>query len=148
MSWSWVSRKITGARGPDSDEEPGTVLSGSEAATIRIADVPLSDEQHLLIVALFDSIHRCGECESNRVIAQRLGWSITKLNRKLDAVCSKFHLAGVSGLKGASGSLAATRRTALVDYCVRTSVVSPGDFGLLKVQPSLSEAQSGQGQAL
>ena len=37
---------------------------------------------------------------TNRHVADRLGWTITKFNRKLDTLCVKFEKLGVAGLRG------------------------------------------------
>ena len=42
--------------------------------------------------------------------AERLGWQLTKFNRKLDNVCDKLDRLGVRGLRGGPGKLASNRR--------------------------------------
>ncbi|MFZ4519204.1 MAG: hypothetical protein ACOYOP_12495, partial [Microthrixaceae bacterium] len=100
-------------------------------ATVDFGQVPLSPEQHLLIVALYESSLRCGTIEGNSVIARRLRWTPKKFHRKLDAVCDKLARAGVPGLKGQLGELAETRREALVAHALGTGLVGPSDLGIL-----------------
>lgn len=63
--------------------------------------------------------------------AQRLGWSQTRFNRKLDNVCEKLTNAGVSGLRGSVSSTATNRRVRLVEYAVSTLLVTAADLRLL-----------------
>lgn len=100
-------------------------------ATIDFGTIPLSPEQHLLIVSLYESSLRCDAIEGNSVIARRLGWTPKKFHRKLDAVCDKLHKSGVPGVRGQLGELAETRRDSLVAHAVRTGLVSPDDLGML-----------------
>ena len=91
------------------------VLPGDEGATISHADLPLTLDQRRLIIALSEPTLRTGdatiELPSNRAAAVRLGWTITRFNRKLDNVCERLHKAGVSGLRGQLGDMATDRRT-------------------------------------
>jgi hypothetical protein len=105
-------------------------------ATMDFGAVPLSPEQHLLMVALYDSAQRNGGVpEGNAMIAARLGWTPKKFHRKLDAVCEKLHRQGVRGVKGTTAGLAETRRSVLVDHAVNAGLVGPGDLGLLRPRP-------------
>ena len=95
----------------------------------------MSPEQRLLLVALAEAQLRdpsaALDLPTNRQIAHRLGWKITKYNRKLDGLCVKFAAAGVSGLRGSSDALARDRRLRLVDHAVNAGVVTPDDLALL-----------------
>lgn len=115
--------------GPVMDEPAAESALGT--ATIDFGQVPLSPEQHLLIVALYESSLRCGTIEGSSVIARRLGWTPKKFHRKLDAVCDKLSRAGVPGLKGHAGDQADTRREALVAHALRVGLVGPADLGLI-----------------
>ena len=101
-------------------------------ATMDFGQVPLSPEQHLLVVALYDSKLRTGDIEGNTVIAHRLGWTSSKFNRKLDTICEKFHRAGLRGVKGDNGGMAEGRRGSLMAHCIGTGLVSRGDLALLR----------------
>ena len=71
------------------------------------------------------------ELPTNRQIAARLGWTITKYNRKLDWLCQKYASAGVSGLRGSSDLLARDRRVRLVEHALDTGVVTAADLSRL-----------------
>ncbi len=95
--------------------------------------VPVSGEQHLLLVALCAPVLR-GDVDlaTNQQIADLFGWTITKFNRKLDSLCAKFSNQGVRGLRGSSGSLAMDRRQVLIDHALTAKLVTADDLGLLK----------------
>lgn len=107
----------------------------ADGETISLANVPLTLDQKLLIVALAEPTLRSGEADietpSNRAAAHRLGWTITRFNRKLDNVCDRLTRAGVSGMRGQAGVLASDRRTRLVEHAVSSGLVSPEDLALL-----------------
>ncbi len=65
---------------------------------------------------------------ANRVVAETLGWSVTKLNRKLDYLCLRLDRAGVAGLVGDAGRLASDRRERLLNHAINARLVTPGDF--------------------
>jgi hypothetical protein len=118
-------------------DEAGDVLG---TATIEFGSVPLSPEQHLLLVALYESSDRNnGAIESSAVIARRLGWTPKKFHRKLDAVCEKLDRQGVRDLKAGDGSLADTRRSVLVRHALNAGLISNGDLGLLHAAPAPPE---------
>ncbi|MFM7509227.1 MAG: hypothetical protein ACKO5A_06725 [Actinomycetota bacterium] len=97
--------ELTGARnGAELEVDAEGAVVGT--ATIDFGRVPLSPEQHILIVAMYESKLRTGSIEGNSVVAARLGWTANKFNRKLDTVCDKFTRAGVRGLQGRAGELA------------------------------------------
>jgi hypothetical protein len=65
------------------------------------------------------------------VAAARIGWTLTRFNRKLDNVCDKLDKVGVQGLRGGKGNLATNRRLRLVEYAVATRLISQDDLYLL-----------------
>lgn len=70
-----------------------------------IGRITLTPEQKLLVVALCEDVLRRGDRGAGSVpqsaaAAARLGWPVTKFNRKLDAVCAKLADQGVRGLHG------------------------------------------------
>ena len=125
----------------DGSRSGGALVADAEGevvgtATVDFAAVPLSAEQHLLIVALHESRLRLGRIESNVTIANRLGWTATKFNRKLDVVCDKLTRAGVPGLKGHSGDLAEGRREVLLTHALQAGLVSSADLDLVRAYES------------
>jgi hypothetical protein len=126
-----TSYELTGVReGQEISGDADMVAVGT--ATMDFGDVPLSPEQHLLVVALYESRLRTGEIEGNTAIALRLGWTPKKFNRKLDTICEKFTRAGVRGLKGSASELAEGRRSTLVNHCESVGLVGPHDVDLLR----------------
>ncbi len=121
------------------DETP-VIASDTEAlalmeTTIDAGSMPLTPEQLLLLVALCEPRLARGPGASlpaNEDIAHRFGWTITKYNRKLDNVCSKFARRGVAGLVGGAGKSATSRRSVLVEHVLRTSMVTAEMLPLLK----------------
>ncbi|CAM4147817.1 hypothetical protein M3A96_05325 [Helcobacillus massiliensis] len=101
-----------------------------------IGQVVLTDSQKLLILVLAEPmLMRDGESissiPSSADAADRLGWTRTKFNRKLDNVCDKLDRMGVRGLRGGPGRLASNRRARLVEYAVMSRVVDQSDLPLL-----------------
>ena len=104
------------------------------AATIgRIA---FTVDQKKLIVALCEPALRRGTRGTAAVptsaeAAARLGWAMTRFNRKLDNVCQKLAKSGIRGLHGEPGRLAVNRRARLVEYALAARVVQKADLELL-----------------
>ncbi len=107
-----------------------------DGATIGIGDLPLTDDQRRLIVVLSEATLRSSSVDillpTNRAAAHRLGWTITRFNRKLDNVCERLSKAGVRGLRGGAGSLATDRRTTLVDHAIQSGLVTVDDLVMLE----------------
>lgn len=122
-----------GPRADSFDDVDPETWSGE--VTTTASSLPMSAEQRLLLVALAEAQLRdpsaALELPTNRQISARLGWTITKYNRKLDGLCTKFAAAGVSGLRGSSDALARDRRLRLVDHAVHAGVVTVDDLALL-----------------
>ena len=112
-------------------------------ATVDFGDVPLSPEQHLLVVALFESKLRTGRIEGGSVMARRLGWSANKYNRKLDVVCEKLHRAGVPGVKGEVGLSADGRRETVLTWALTNGVVTRSDLRLVRAATSQVDTPGG-----
>jgi len=94
----------------------------------------LNLEQRQLLTALAEGSLRGvdpHELPSNADVAVRLGWRITKLNRKLDHLCIKFDKLGVVGLRGSARRLATERRRLLVEHCLVTGLITKDDLRLL-----------------
>jgi len=104
-----------------------------EAGTTTIMPVTLTASQRLLILSLAEGvlaerIPGRGSVPSSAQAAARLGWSMTRFNRKLDNVCDKLDKLGVAGLRGGPGKLATGRRARLVEYAVATHLVGIEDL--------------------
>lgn len=96
----------------------------------------LTPDQRRLVVALAEPrLRGDGKASvvlpSNSDAAERLGWTITRFNRKLDNVCQKLERLGVRGLHGGPDKLASNRRSRLVEYAVATRLVTRSDLILL-----------------
>ena len=68
---------------------------------------------------------------SNREVAERLGWSAAKLNRKLDYLCRRLAEHGIEGVAGDSGKRATVRRIRAVEYLVGRRVLTVEDLDRL-----------------
>jgi hypothetical protein len=108
----------------------------SVSGTTTIGDVTMTLSQRLLILALAEPmLHRegsgMGEIPTSAKAAERLGWAITRFNRKLDNVCDKLDRLGVQGLRGGSRAYATNRRIRLVEYALAARLVTRADLPLL-----------------
>lgn len=123
-----------GEQDGDDDDDP-LDADDSEVDTIALGDVLLTDEQRLLLLALAEGTlrdpHNSDELPTNRAVARRLGWSITKFNRKLDNLCNRFTKLGVGGLRGSIDQLATDRRRRLVDHAVESGLITPSQLAML-----------------
>jgi hypothetical protein len=110
-------------------------LDASRGAT-TIGRIVLTQDQQLLILALAESGLESGGGRSavlptSAQAARRLGWTVTKFNRKLDNVCDKLSKLGVRGLQGDVSSLASNRRARLVEYALAVRLVTREDLQVL-----------------
>lgn len=115
--------------------EPVTVTT-TPSGTRTIGRVELTPDQRLLIVALCENVLRRGDRGVGSVppsvdVAARLGWTVTKLNRKLDNVCQKLSDVGVRGLYSDGRHNAVNRRARLVEYAMSTHLVTAADLAAL-----------------
>lgn len=106
----------------------------------------MTRSQLLLVLALAEPVlKRAGtgaaEIPSSSSAAARLGWPLTKFNRKLDNVCEKLDRVGVRGLRGGRAEGAASnRRTALVEHAVSTLMVTAEDLPMLDEEHAANQA--------
>ena len=101
-----------------------------------MGSVQLTDSQRLLILALAEPMlvregSGMSSVPTSAQASQRLGWPLTKFNRKLDNVCDKLDRLGVRGLRGGPGKLASNRRARLVEHAVFSRLVTAEDLPLL-----------------
>ena len=120
-----------GVEGVLADTLPG--VGGNAEADAVFDQAPFIQES---ILALAEDVLRQnspgrGEIPASAQAAERLGWTQTAFNRKLDNVCDKLDRFGVPGLRGGRGKLATNRRSRLVEYAVSTRMVDPSDLVLL-----------------
>ncbi|MBF4562751.1 hypothetical protein ITJ43_11430 [Microbacterium sp. VKM Ac-2870] len=119
--------------------------SGDGESTIGA--VPLTPSQKLLILALAEPVLRregtgMSELPSSASAAQRLGWSITRFNRKLDNVCDKLDRQGVPGLRGGVTTSATNRRVRLVEHAIASRLVVRDDLAMLD-DPAAHDREAG-----
>lgn len=109
-----------------------------------VGDVALTPSQKLVILALAESMLLrdgvgMGEIPTGARAAARLGWNVTRFNRKLDNVCDKFDRLGVRGLRGGMRAYATNRRIRLVEYAIAARIVTRADLPLLDMRQEGSE---------
>lgn len=113
-----------------------------------VGEVTFTPSQFLLILSLAEPwLLRAGsgpvDIPRSSAAAKRLGWSMTRFNRKLDNVADKLDRLGVSGLRGGPSSHATHRRVRLVEYAVAARLVTRDDLYLLDEEHKRNNA-SGQ----
>ena len=106
-----------------------TESDDDEMGAATVGRVSFTPDQKLLIVALCEPFLRRREAGTNQIpssaaAADRLGWTLTRFNRKLDNVCQKLADAGTRGLHGGVGKLATNRKARLVEHALSTKLVN------------------------
>ena len=112
------------------------MIESASDGNLTIGATTLTVDQKILVLALAEDVLRrgnrgAGVIPTSQQAADRLGWSVTKFNRKLDYLCSKLSDAGVRGLHGGPGKLATSRKARLVEYCLSTQMIVAEDLPLL-----------------
>jgi len=125
------------ALGP-SVSEPAALDVLGEMTVGRVSFTP---DQKLLMVALCEGSLSCSrpgtsQIPSSAAAAARIGWTVTRFNRKLDNVCQKLADAGTRGLHGGIGRLASNRKSRLVEHALSTRLVTADDLLLLDGRPA------------
>jgi hypothetical protein len=115
--------------------------AGRDGGDTTVGRVGMTPDQLRLVLALAEPILRgdgraTTSLPSNAEVAQRLGWKITRFNRKLDNVCQKLAAQGVRGLHGGPGQLASNRRARLVEYAIAVRMIGKDDLHLLDAAPA------------
>lgn len=108
---------------------------------MTVGRVSFTAAQKLLVVALCEGFLRRGHqgtsaIPSSAEAAARIGWTVTRFNRKLDNVCQKLADAGTRGLHGGIGNLASNRKSRLVEHALSTRLVTSDDLSLLDSRPA------------
>jgi hypothetical protein len=117
-------------------DPPLRVEAAPASDTIQFGSLPLTEEQRLLVVALAEPLLRGdpswpASMPPNREVALRLGWTLTKFNRKLDYLCQRLSDSGVVGLQGGMSEHASNRRLRLVEHLVDLRSITTTDLALL-----------------
>jgi hypothetical protein len=112
------------------------VAEDESTGETTVGRVTFTPDQKLLVVVLCEGLLRRsysapGQIPSSADAAARLGWKVTKFNRKLDNVCQKLADAGTRGLHGGPGKLASNRKARLVEHALSTRLVTEADLALL-----------------
>ena len=125
-----LSLDVVGALAADIDPaDTGDPTDHEAQRTTTTADLPLTEDQFTLLVALARPVmQNVAVRPTNRQLAHDLGWTLTRLNRKLDGLCAKYAKAGVSGLHGSTDRLAKDRRTRLAEHAIHAGIVSVDDL--------------------
>lgn len=139
----WDACAITFSAGPANyrvevhdphHQAPTTVTAVAPVgdATLTSGQLVFNEEQFQLLAVIseprIDGPITVADLPSNRQIAQRLGWNLTKVNRKLDNLCIKLDKAGVAGLRGDIAGAANQRRLNLANFAVESGLISPESF--------------------
>ena len=128
----------------DSPEFERTVGPDDPVGETTVGSVQLTPSQKLLILALAEPMltregSGMSSVPTSAQASKRLGWQLTKFNRKLDNVCDKLDRLGVRGLRGGPGKLASNRRARLVEHAVFSRLVTSEDLPLLDQSQSEDE---------
>ncbi len=120
-----------------------TQTFGDDDGLSTIGDVPLTHSQRVMILALAEPVIRregtgMSELPTSAQAAERLGWTLTRFNRKLDNVCDKLDRIGVPGLRGGVSSYATNRRVRLVEHAIAARLVTRDDLPLLDQERNAS----------
>lgn len=97
----------------------------------------LSPMQRIVLTALAEPLLRerrqgAVQLPTTEQVAERLGWSTEKLERRLGSLCDKFARLGIHGVRrGAAGEVLASQRTRLVEHAVGARIVTAEDLSLL-----------------
>ncbi|GAB11095.1 hypothetical protein GOARA_064_00970 [Gordonia araii NBRC 100433] len=127
-------------------EAAATVTDATQTGDTTVGVPTLTESQRLLIVVLAEQILRregsgTSAIPSSAQAAARLGWSLTKFNRKLDNVCDKLDQMGVPGMRAGGGKLATNRRARLVEFALASQIVSRADLPLLDAEAERNKQQ-------
>ncbi|MEL6985346.1 MAG: hypothetical protein AAFO29_23135 [Actinomycetota bacterium] len=118
---------------PEPPDAPATAPGGTGRPTVDFGIIPLNEEQRAMLALFAASRLRDPgalqyELPPNAEVAHRLGWSLKKLDRKLDYLCARLSDAGVQGLRGARGGEATDRRRRLIDHVLSVQLISADDI--------------------
>lgn len=123
--------------------------TADEVGATTMGAVGLTASQHLLLLALAEPMLRregagMSEIPSSAKAAERLGWTITRFNRKLDNVCDKLDRAGIPGLRGGRTAYATSRRVRLVEHALAARLVTRSELPLLNAAHAVTDDDDDQ----
>ncbi|MGZ0712043.1 hypothetical protein ACWPKO_27280 (plasmid) [Coraliomargarita sp. W4R53] len=112
-----------------------------------IGAVPLTPSQLVMIVALAEPLLRregtgMSEIPTSAGAAARIGWTLTRFNRKLDAVCDKFDRIGVPGMRGGARTYATNRRARLVEHAIAARLITRENLPLLDLERDAPQTEA------
>lgn len=118
---------------PEPPDGRPTGHGGTGRPTVDFGIIPLNEEQRAMLALFAASRLRDPgalqyELPPNAEVAHLLGWSLKKLDRKLDYLCARLSDAGVQGLRGARGGEATDRRRRLIDHVLSVQLISLDDI--------------------
>lgn len=118
---------------PEPPDARPTGNGGTGRPTVDFGIIPLNDEQRAMLALFAASRLRDPgapqhDLPPNAEVAHLLGWSLKKLDRKLDYLCARLSDAGVQGLRGARGGEATDRRRRLIDHVLSVQLISVDDI--------------------
>ena len=134
-------------------EPPATTDADlEEVGAATVGRVSFTPDQRLLVVALCEPFLRRREAGTSQIpssaaAAERLGWTLTRFNRKLDNVCQKLADAGTRGLHGGVGKLATNRKARLVEHALSTKLVTEDDLALLDAPADATSTSTAEKRA-
>lgn len=119
------------------------VAPSSADGQTTVGVLSFTPSQKLLILALAEPVlllegTGMSDIPTSAKAAERLGWGLTRFNRKLDNVCDKLDRAGIKGLRGRIDDHAMNRRARLVEYAIAARLVTRADLPLLDRAEELS----------
>ncbi|WP_353107942.1 hypothetical protein [Gordonia sp. (in: high G+C Gram-positive bacteria)] len=96
----------------------------------------LNDDQTLMLLALCEPLLKnpgvgIDKISSMKEVELRLGWTPSRLRRKLDYLCEKLTEAGIDGLISEDGVPASNRRIVLCEWAMSTRVITAKGLALL-----------------
>lgn len=128
------------------NDEPSykpTHMSIEADGTQTIGPVNITPSQRLLILALAEPVllgtGTTSSIPSSADAAARLGWPLTRFNRKLDHVCERLTRYGVRGLHGGPDKIATNRRARLVEHAVSTRLVTSEELFMLNTPEAYND---------
>ena len=112
---------------------PTPALVEALETTVDPGSVALGPE-HRALLAMLASRRLLGndsarDLPTNQEVADQLGWTLKKVNRKIDWICAQFTAHGVAGLRD-PGMRANERRRHLVDHVLATGQITVADLPL------------------